>query len=112
MKQPRIIKIVSALIFSGLAVGQEPVKISAITNSAQLSSAEVMQAFSKNLRTHSKLFSLVDNSDSSKGLIFLEDCMPRDTAQEPYTCFYTSHYAGGTHKTFMGGGLYVSKTAA
>jgi hypothetical protein len=111
MNQARIIKIVSLLILSGLAVAQEPVKISAITNSAQLESAEVMQAFRKNLRSQSKLFSLVDNSDSSAGLIFLENCLTRDTTQESYTCFYTTHYAGGTHKTFMGGGVYVSKTA-
>jgi hypothetical protein len=36
--------------------------------------------------------------------------MPR-TANDPYSCFYTTHYAGGTSKTFMGGGIYVGKTA-
>src|SRR5437879_8607253 len=30
---------------------------------------------------------------------------------EPYVCFYTTHYVGGTTKTFMGGGVYVGKTA-
>jgi spore cortex formation protein SpoVR/YcgB (stage V sporulation) len=89
---------------------EEPIKISTITNTTDPSSVEVMKLFRQKIGSHENLFKLVDNSDPSLGLLFTEDCMSRQTA-EPYVCFYTTHYVGGTTKTFMGGGIYVSKTA-
>jgi hypothetical protein len=46
------------------------------------SSVEVMKFFRQKIGSHEKLFTLVDNSDSSVGLLFTEDCMPRQ-ATEP-----------------------------
>lgn len=89
----------------------EPIKLSAITNTTEPSSVEVMMLFRQKIGSHANLFKLVDNSDPSVGLLFTEDCMSRQTT-EPYVCFYTTHYVGGTTKTFMGGGIYVGKTAA
>jgi hypothetical protein len=88
----------------------EPIKVSTITNMTEPSSVEVMKLFRQKIGGHEKLFTLVDNSDSSVGLLFTEDCISRQ-ATEPYVCFYTTHYVGGTTKTFVGGGIYVGKAA-
>jgi len=39
------------------------------------------------------------------------DCIPQKVKTDPFDCFYTASYAGGTTKTFMGGGIYESATA-
>ena len=39
------------------------------------------------------------------------DCLPQKKKADPFVCFYTSHYAGGTSKTFMGGGIYAAATS-
>ncbi|MGC1371291.1 MAG: hypothetical protein WA824_04050 [Candidatus Sulfotelmatobacter sp.] len=109
---PRPLTLASAVVFLSVfcyAKG-EPIKVSTITNSTEPSSVEVMKLVRQKLDNHEAVFKLVDNSDPSLGLLFTEDCMPRQ-ATEPYNCFYTTHYVGGTTKTFMGGGIYVGKTA-
>jgi len=70
-----------------------------------------MKLFGQKIGSHETLFELVDNSDPSLGLLFTEDCMPRQTT-EPYVCFDTTHYIGGTNKTDTGGGIYAAKNAA
>jgi hypothetical protein len=40
----------------------------------------------------------------------LVSCMDRKQT-DPFACLYVSHYNGPTFKTFMGAGLFVSKTA-
>lgn len=92
------------------AYAKGPISISTITNAADPSSVDVMKTFRQKIGSHETLFKLVDNSDASVGLLFTEDCMSRQVT-EPYVCFYTTHYVGGTTKTFMGGGIYVGKTA-
>ena len=49
--------------------------------------------------------------DSELSLIVTTDCVPQKQKTDPFTCFYTSQYAGGTTKTFMGGGIYEAATA-
>ncbi len=87
------------------------VKISTITNAEEPASAEVMKLFRQKVAAHPNLFGLVGNEDPSLGLLFTADCMHRDTPQDAYVCFYTNHYVGGSSKTFMGGGIYASKSA-
>lgn len=60
---------------------------------------------------HPKQFTLVSNKDSEAGLVLTADCLPRNQKPDPFVCFYTAHYAGGTSKTFMGGGIYVAPTS-
>jgi hypothetical protein len=88
-----------------------PIRISTITNTTDSSSVEVMKFFRQSIGSNENLFKLVDNNDPSIGLLFTEGCMPRQ-ATEPYNCFYTTHYVGGTNKTFMGSGIYAAKTAS
>lgn len=58
-----------------------------------------------------KLFALVSNEDTEQRLILTADCLPQKQKTDPFVCFYTSHYAGGTSKTFMGGGIYSAATS-
>src|SRR5580698_399669 len=88
-----------------------PIKVSTITDTTDPSGVEVMKFFRQKIGSHENLFKLVDTTDPSIGLVFTEDCIPRKSA-EPYVCFYTTHYAGGTTKTFLGGGIYAAKNAA
>lgn len=107
------------IIYSPLLNAQEranstkdqPVKISTITDTTNPSSAEMMNAFRKKIASHPNLFTLVSNLDESTGLVFAADCMTRDKPNDAYVCFYTSHYSGGAVKTFLGGGVYASKSA-
>src|SRR5215831_4038046 len=94
----------------GLAQG-EPIKISTITEASQPASAEMMKLFRQKIAGHDTLFKLVPNDDGSAGIVFQADCMPRESKDALYVCFYTLHYAGGVNKTLMGGGVNAAKTA-
>jgi len=59
-----------------------PIKLSTITDTAEPSGVEVMKFFRQKIGSHENLFKLVDNTDPSLGLLFQEDCMPRQ-ATEP-----------------------------
>lgn len=108
----RAVLVASVLWLSTFAFGKDaPIKVSTITNADEPASAEMMKLFREQLRAHPNLFELVGNDDVSQGLLITADCMKRDASTSPYVCFYTSHYAGATSKTFLGGGIYVGKTA-
>jgi hypothetical protein len=108
--RPILVGVMVFLSATGYAK-DEPIKLSTITDTTEPSGVEVMKLFRQKIGSHETLFKLVDNSDPSLGLLFTEDCMPRQTT-EPFVCFYTTHYVGGTNKTFMGGGIYAAKNAA
>lgn len=95
-------------IFSTLAVGQ--IKISLVSDETVSSSKAVVSDLRSKINSHPKQFSVVSNKDPDQGLIVTVDCLPKET-REPFVCFYTSHYAGGTSKTFMGGGIYAAQTS-
>jgi hypothetical protein len=94
------------LLISTLAFCQ--IKVSVVTDESVSSSKAVVSDLRSKLNSHPKQFSVVSNKDSDQGLIVTVDCLPRETT-EPFVCFYTSHYAGGTCKTFMGGGIYAAQ---
>jgi hypothetical protein len=85
------------------------IKVSTITDETNASSKAVMTALREKFASHPKQFSLVRNDDSGVGLIVTADCMPH-APKTDYVCFYTTAYAGGTTKTFMGGGIYGAAT--
>jgi hypothetical protein len=87
----------------------EPIRITTITDTTDPASSEVMKTFRQHLAKHANLFTIVENSNDAN-LIFTENCMPRK-ATEPYVCFYITHFAGGTGKTFLGGGIYSAENA-
>ena len=104
--------VATVLRFPGVALADDPIKISTITEASQPASAEVMKLFRQKIAEHGSLFKLVGNEDSSAGLVFQADCMPRQAQGEPFACFYTLHYAGANSKAMMGGGMNVTKTAS
>jgi len=89
----------------------QPIEISTVTNTANQSSTEMIEAFREKIGSHPSLFSLVSNLDESTGLVFDADCMTRDKLSDAYVCFYTSYYAGGVIRTPLGSGMYASKSA-
>jgi hypothetical protein len=106
----RKIGLVSALLLiSTLACGQ--IKVSTVTDESTPSSKAVMTDLRSRIISHPKQFTLVSNKESDQGLIVTVDCLPQKEKTSPFVCFYTSHYAGGTSKTFMGGGIYAAATS-
>jgi hypothetical protein len=103
--------VAAALRFQGVGLAEEPIKISTINDASQPASVEMVKLFRQKLVEHAALFKLVGNDDASLGLVFQADCMPRQSKDAPYVCFYTLQYAGGTSKTLMGGGVNAAKTA-
>ena len=87
------------------------IQISAITNSTNQASAEMMSAFRKKIASHPDLFSLASNLDESMALVFAADCKTRDKSDETYVCFYTSQRTAGAVKTSLGSGVYAAKSA-
>ena len=67
----------------------------------------MMLALRSKISSHPEQFTLVDTKDSELSLIVTADCIPQKPKTDPFTCFYTSEYAGGATKTFMGGGISV-----
>jgi hypothetical protein len=63
------------------------------------------------LASHPKQFALVDTHDPNLRLLITADCIPQTKKTDAFACFYTSTYAGGSTKTFMGGGIYAGGTA-
>ena len=91
--------------------GWSQIKISTVTDETTPPSKAVMTALRSKLSSHPKQFTLVSNKDGDPGLVITADCMPQKEKADLFACFYTSHYAGGSSKTFMGGGIYVAATA-
>jgi uncharacterized protein YycO len=101
--------VLALLFISASAWGQ--IKVSTVTDENTSSSKAVMTDLRSKIASHPKQFTLVTNKDSDPGLLVTADCMPQKQKSDSFVCFYTSHYAGGTSKTFMGGGIYVAATA-
>lgn len=95
--------IAAALSFQRVCLADEPIKISTITDNSP-SSTEMMNLFRKKVGEHGNLLKLVGNDDTSQGVVFQADCLPRQAKGDPFVCFYTLHYAGSSSKTLMGGG--------
>jgi hypothetical protein len=99
-----------ALLFLTTTVcGQ--VRVATITNETTPSSKAVMTALRSKIAAHPKQFTLVGRKDPEVSLLVTLDCIPQKVKTDPFDCFYTASYAGGTTKTFMGGGIYESATA-
>jgi hypothetical protein len=89
---------------------KEPVKVYTVTNTSDSTSVEVMKVIRQILGEYGKLFQ-ISADGASTDFVFQSDCMTRGSESDAYACFYTLHYAGPGGKTFMGGGIYVAKTA-
>lgn len=104
----KIVSVVALLFASASALSQ--IKISTVTDESTPSSKAVMTDLRSKISSHPKQFTLVSN-DSDQSLIVTANCLPQKQKADPFICFYTSHYVGGTSKTFMGGGIYVAATS-
>lgn len=77
----------------------------------QLPLKAVMTDLRARIGAHPKLFTLVSTEDSDPGVLITLDCLPQKEKTGAFVCYYTSHYFGGTSKTFMGGGIYLAATS-
>jgi hypothetical protein len=109
LKRSVLIAAVLSCYSACLAQAQQ-IKISTITGGGQ-SSEETMKLFRQKISQHENLFTLVKAEDASPGLIIQLDCLDRNNSDAAYVCFYTVHYASGTTKSLMGGGVNATKTA-
>lgn len=89
----------------------QPIQISAIADSTNPASAELMSAFHKKIGSYPGLFSLASNLNEFSGLVFTADCKTRDKSDDAYVCFYTSQRAAGAVKTSLGSGVYAANSA-
>jgi hypothetical protein len=87
------------------------VRVATITDENTPSSKAVTTSLRSKIASHTKEFALVDSGDSELSLLVTLDCIPQKQKADPFDCFYTTSYAGGTTKSFMGGGIYESPTA-
>jgi hypothetical protein len=87
------------------------VRVATITNETTPASKAVMTALRSKIASHPKQFTLVDSKDPEVSLLVTLDCIPQSQKTDPFDCFYTTSYAGGTTKSFMGGGIYEATTA-
>lgn len=103
-------RVLVALLFVATSVcGQ--VKVSTITDETDPASKAVMADLRSKISNHPKQFTLVGNTAQDSGLVIQADCVPRTKNTDTFACFYTTHYAGATSKTFMGGGIYAAATS-
>jgi hypothetical protein len=101
--------VILVLLFaSASAWGQ--IKVSTVTDESTESSKTVMADLRSKFAAHPKQFTL-STKDSDSGVVITADCLPRTQKTGAFACFYTSHYIGGTSKTFMGGGIYAATTS-
>ena len=105
----QIVSVLVLLFTSALAWSQ--IKVSTVTDESTPSSKAVMTDLRSKISSHPKQFTLVSSKDSDQGLIVTADCLPQKQKTDSFVCFYTSHYAGGTSKTFMGGGIYAAASS-
>ncbi len=68
----------------------------------------VAQSLVKKLN-ESKPFQAVASTDPSK-VVVLVSCMQRKQS-DPFACMYVAHFNGATFKSFLGGGLFLGRTA-
>src|SRR5262249_2363042 len=87
------------------------IRVATISDETNPSSKVVMNNLRTKFSSHPKQFALVSTGDSELRLLVTADCVPQKQKTDQFVCFYTSEYAGGTTKTFMGGGIYVATTA-
>ena len=105
----QIVSVLVLLFTSALAWSQ--IKVSTVTDESTPSSKAVMTDLRSKISSHPKQFTLVSSKDSDQGLIVTADCLPQKQKTDSFVCFYTSPYAGGTSKTFMGGGIYAAASS-
>jgi hypothetical protein len=99
-----------AVLFLATAVWAQ-VRVATITDENTPSSKAVVTALRSKIASHPKQFTLVDSKDPEVSLLVTLDCIPQKQKTDQFDCFYTTSYAGGTTKSFMGGGIYESPTA-
>jgi hypothetical protein len=90
----------------------QPIKILTTTNYANPSSFEVRDAFRKKVASHPKLLTMEDMITSTEpNLMFMLNCLDRNSTYDGYTCSYTTHQKDGPTETFIGSGVYTAKSA-
>jgi hypothetical protein len=106
------VKHISFLLFLLFAIAgnsRAQLKTQVVYDTTDPNSTAVIPLLIKQLVTHPKLFTLVNNSHDQE-LAIIADCY-RATVNDPYSCFYVANKQLSANQAFLGGAITVKPTA-
>jgi hypothetical protein len=86
----------------------QPIKIRVVYDTTDASSSAVAPLLIQKLAAQPKFFTVVNGED--KDMSVVTDCY-KETASDPYSCFYASSKLHAFTQSFLGGAIVVKKTA-
>src|ERR1019366_780522 len=100
----------AVLLFVAPASAQtfQPIKIRVVYDTTDASSSAVAPLLIQKIAAQPKFFNVVNGDE--KDMSVIADCY-KETASDPYSCFYTSSKLHAFTESFLGGAIVVKKTA-
>ncbi|MHB8527074.1 MAG: hypothetical protein ACYDD2_13060 [Candidatus Acidiferrales bacterium] len=86
----------------------QPIRVQVIYDATDASSSAVAPLLIKKIVAQPKFFAVVKGD--KKDMSVVADCY-RDTANDPYSCFYAASVLHGITESFLGGAVVVKKSA-
>jgi hypothetical protein len=86
----------------------QPIRIRVVYDATEASSAAVAPLLIQKITAQPKFFTVVNGDE--KDMSVIADCY-KETANDPYSCFYTSSKLHPFTQPFLGGAIVVKKTA-
>ncbi len=99
----------AVLLFASIASAQTtPIKVRVVFDATDASSSAVTPLLVQKIAAQPRFFAMVKDGETNMSVI--ADCY-RETATDPYSCFYTASKRHGVTESFLGGAVVVKKTA-